>query len=135
MHSGSTAERESSEIDNSFPPRFVLLPLTILTTSTHTNTRKLASVYGLLAIHTLCLARIAACDLLASSLRSKPSSNHDSLYEEGTMEHNEAERLVKQLTAGFETLQDEYQKLFGRHQVLERKLATAREQVSTPQLL
>jgi len=48
------------------------------------------------------------------------------------MEHNEAERLVKQLTAGFETLQDEYQKLFGRHQVLERKLATAREQVRTP---
>ena len=47
------------------------------------------------------------------------------------MEHDEAERLLKQLSAGFETLQDEYQKLFGRHQVLERKLATAREQVST----
>lgn len=48
------------------------------------------------------------------------------------MKHEEAEKLVKQLTAGFETLQDEYQKLFGRHHVLERKLATAREQVSTP---
>ena len=37
--------------------------------------------------------------------------------------------LVRQLAAGLETLQEEYQKLFGQHQVLERKLATAREQV------
>lgn len=46
------------------------------------------------------------------------------------MDRAEADRLVKQLATGFETLQDEYQKLFGRHQALERKLATAREQVS-----
>ena len=45
------------------------------------------------------------------------------------MEHMEANNLVSQLAAGFETLQDEYQKLFGQHQALERKLATAREQV------
>ena len=38
-------------------------------------------------------------------------------------------QLVDQLAAGFETLQEEYQKLFGQHQSLERKLATAREQV------
>ncbi|KAK3709674.1 hypothetical protein LTR37_010701 [Vermiconidia calcicola] len=44
------------------------------------------------------------------------------------MEHMEANNLVSQLAAGFETLQDEYQKLFGQHQALERKLATAREQ-------
>jgi len=48
------------------------------------------------------------------------------------MDHADADRLVKQLATGFETLQDEYQKLFGRHQALERKLATAREQVSLP---
>ena len=45
------------------------------------------------------------------------------------MEHTETEELVQQLAAGFDTLQDEYQKLFGQHQALERKLATAREQV------
>ena len=47
------------------------------------------------------------------------------------MDYAEADKLVKQLSAGFETLQDEYQKLFGRHEALERKLATARDQVST----
>lgn len=46
-----------------------------------------------------------------------------------TMERQELYGLVEQLATGFETLQDEYQKLFGRHQALERKLATAREQV------
>ena len=46
------------------------------------------------------------------------------------MEESKADKLVEQLAAGFETLQDEYQKLFGQHQALERKLATAREQVS-----
>lgn len=45
------------------------------------------------------------------------------------MEHAEADELVQQLVLGFETLQEEYQNLFGRHQALERKLATAREQV------
>lgn len=45
------------------------------------------------------------------------------------MELSEADGLVKQLVTGFETLQQEYQKLFGHHQALERKLATAREQV------
>ena len=38
-------------------------------------------------------------------------------------------RLVQQLAAGFETLETEYLKLYGQHQTLERKLATAREQV------
>jgi phage shock protein A len=46
------------------------------------------------------------------------------------MDYTEAEKLVKQLSTGFETLQEEYQKLFGRHEALERKLATARDQVS-----
>jgi hypothetical protein len=46
------------------------------------------------------------------------------------MDYAEADKLVKQLSTGFETLQDEYQKLFGRHEALERKLATARDQVS-----
>ncbi|KAK0312463.1 hypothetical protein LTR82_013933 [Friedmanniomyces endolithicus] len=40
----------------------------------------------------------------------------------------ETSQLVEQLAAGFEALQEEYQKLFGQHQSLERKLATAREQ-------
>lgn len=48
------------------------------------------------------------------------------------MDYAEANSLVQQLATGFETLQDEYQKLFGRHQALQRKLATAREQVSLP---
>ena len=47
------------------------------------------------------------------------------------MDYTEADKLVKQLSNGFETLQEEYQKLFGRHEALERKLATARDQVST----
>jgi cell division septum initiation protein DivIVA len=46
------------------------------------------------------------------------------------MDHTEADKLVKQLSTGFETLQEEYQKLFERHEALERKLATARDQVS-----
>jgi hypothetical protein len=46
------------------------------------------------------------------------------------MESTDTARLVEQLTAGFAVLQEEYQKLFGQHQSLERKLATAREQVS-----
>ncbi|PPJ55850.1 hypothetical protein CBER1_07444 [Cercospora berteroae] len=40
----------------------------------------------------------------------------------------EVDKLIEQLAAGFDALQDEYQKLFGRHSALERKLATAREQ-------
>ncbi|KAK3114808.1 hypothetical protein LTR53_006504 [Teratosphaeriaceae sp. CCFEE 6253] len=40
----------------------------------------------------------------------------------------ETSHLVEELAAGFETLQEEYQKLFGQHQSLERKLATARQQ-------
>jgi hypothetical protein len=46
------------------------------------------------------------------------------------MDYAEADKLVKQLSTGFEALQEEYQKLFGRHEALERKLATARDQVS-----
>jgi cell division septum initiation protein DivIVA len=45
------------------------------------------------------------------------------------MENKGVDRLVKQLITGFETLQDEYQKLHSQHQALERKLATARDQV------
>lgn len=45
------------------------------------------------------------------------------------MDQAQTEKLVKQLAAGFEALQEEYEKLFGQHQALERKLATAREQV------
>jgi hypothetical protein len=45
------------------------------------------------------------------------------------MEQAEADVLVQQLAAGFEILQDEYQKLHEQHQALERKLATARDQV------
>jgi cell division septum initiation protein DivIVA len=47
------------------------------------------------------------------------------------MDYAQADKLVRQLSTGFETLQEEYQKLFGRHEALERKLATARDQVST----
>jgi hypothetical protein len=46
------------------------------------------------------------------------------------MESSKVDALVRQLASGFEALQDEYQKLFGQYQGLERKLATAREQVS-----
>ena len=46
------------------------------------------------------------------------------------MNLSETDKLVQRLATGFETLQDEYQKLFAQHQALERKLATAREQVS-----
>jgi cell division septum initiation protein DivIVA len=52
------------------------------------------------------------------------------------MDYAEADKLIKQLSTGFETLQEEYQRLFGRHEALERKLATARDRVSiviTPQ--
>lgn len=49
------------------------------------------------------------------------------------MDYAQADKLVKELSTGFETLQEEYQKLFGRHEALERKLATARDQVSTTQ--
>jgi hypothetical protein len=42
---------------------------------------------------------------------------------------NNIDALVQQLATGFEALQEEYQKLFGRQQSLEKKLATAREQV------
>lgn len=45
------------------------------------------------------------------------------------MDYTEADKLVQQLATGFETLQDEYQKLHEQHQALERKLATARDQV------
>lgn len=46
------------------------------------------------------------------------------------MGDTQTQLLVEQLAAGFETLQDEYRKLFAQHSVVERKLATAREQVS-----
>ena len=46
------------------------------------------------------------------------------------METAEVDMLVKNLVAGFETLQEEYLKLFGQYQSLEKKLTTAREQVS-----
>ena len=49
---------------------------------------------------------------------------------EHSMATTEVDELVKQLTTGFDTLQDEYQQLFAQHQALGRKLATAREQVS-----
>ncbi len=45
------------------------------------------------------------------------------------MDYTEADKLVRQLATGFETLQEEYQKLHEQHQALERKLATARDQV------
>nr|OQO20635.1 hypothetical protein B0A51_11707 [Rachicladosporium sp. CCFEE 5018] len=44
------------------------------------------------------------------------------------MEFAEAQDLIGQLTTGFDTLQEEYQKLAGRHQALERQLETARTQ-------
>jgi hypothetical protein len=48
------------------------------------------------------------------------------------MDTGDTDTLVRQLAAGFEALQDEYEKLFERHGALERKLATARDQVRTP---
>lgn len=46
------------------------------------------------------------------------------------MDAAEVDHAVRQLAAGFDALQEEYRKLHGHHQTLERKLATAREQVS-----
>ena len=46
------------------------------------------------------------------------------------MEQAESDKLVQALATGFETLQDEYQKLHSQYMGLEKKLATAREQVS-----
>ena len=51
------------------------------------------------------------------------------------MDHAQTDQLVQQLAAGFDTLQEEYQKLFGQQQALERKLATAREQVRSEHAL
>ena len=48
------------------------------------------------------------------------------------MDYAEADKLVQELSTGFETLQNEYQKLFGRHEALKRKLANTRDQVSPP---
>jgi hypothetical protein len=45
------------------------------------------------------------------------------------MDNKGLDRMVRQLITGFETLQDEYGKLHSQHQALERKLATARDQV------
>ena len=45
------------------------------------------------------------------------------------MDQKEADKAVQQLITGFETLQEEYKVLHGQHQALQRKLATAREQV------
>ena len=45
------------------------------------------------------------------------------------MDNIGADRAVQQLITGFETLQEEYKALHGQHQALERRLATAREQV------
>jgi hypothetical protein len=50
------------------------------------------------------------------------------------MEVAEIAPLVEQLAAGFQALQEEYQTLFGHHESLQRKLATAREQVSSSTL-
>jgi len=47
-----------------------------------------------------------------------------------TMDNQRPQKLIEELVTGFEALQEEYQKLFGQHESLERKLATAREQVS-----
>ena len=47
------------------------------------------------------------------------------------MDSSNIDALVQQLSTGFEALQEEYQKLYGRHQSLEKKLANAREQVCT----
>ncbi|KAK5174240.1 uncharacterized protein LTR77_001320 [Saxophila tyrrhenica] len=43
------------------------------------------------------------------------------------MDCTEADRLVQQLATGFNTLQDEYQKLYEQHQALEIKLERARD--------
>lgn len=45
------------------------------------------------------------------------------------MDGDEVDKLVQQLSAGFELLETEYLKLHHQHEALERKLATAREQV------
>jgi hypothetical protein len=45
------------------------------------------------------------------------------------MERSEADQLIQQLATGFSILEDEYRKLFEQHKALERKLATARDQV------
>lgn len=47
------------------------------------------------------------------------------------MDQTDPDVAIKQLIAGFETLQEGYRALHGQHQALERKLAAAREQVRT----
>lgn len=45
------------------------------------------------------------------------------------LEQANSQALIDQLITGLETLQDEYRNLFGQQDALERKLATARDQV------
>ena len=46
------------------------------------------------------------------------------------MDSSKTGELITQLTVGFDALQEEYRDLHGKYSGLERKLHTAREQVS-----
>ena len=46
------------------------------------------------------------------------------------MDNSSTGELITQLTVGFDALQEEYRDLHGKYSGLERKLHTAREQVS-----
>jgi hypothetical protein len=48
------------------------------------------------------------------------------------MDRKEVDGMVQQLAAGFDALREQYEKLHCQHELLERKLANAREQVNTP---
>jgi phage shock protein A len=47
------------------------------------------------------------------------------------MDRKEVDNMVQQLAKGFDALREQYEKLHSQHELLERKLANAREQVNT----
>jgi hypothetical protein len=48
------------------------------------------------------------------------------------MDRKEVDRMAQQLATGFEALRDQYEKLYSQHELLEKKLVNAREQVFPP---
>jgi hypothetical protein len=69
------------------------------------------------------------CGSIETNNTTSAINTHQSFRRTTTMDRPNTEDLVSQLVAGFDALQDEYKKLFEQQQTLERKLATAREQV------
>jgi hypothetical protein len=51
------------------------------------------------------------------------------------MDRKEVDGMVQQLATGFDALREQYEKLHIQHELLEKKLANAREQVDIPSFL